>query len=69
MQIAPGETKAETASRDVRDAAVTVSTTLNATGLTTTPFASDSKKVYSAAEKNACSIEAMKNGEACEACQ
>jgi ribonucleoside-diphosphate reductase alpha chain len=27
------------------------------------------KKVYSEAEKNACSIEAMRNGEACEACQ
>jgi ribonucleoside-diphosphate reductase alpha chain len=27
------------------------------------------KKVYTAAEKTACSIEAMRNGEACEACQ
>jgi ribonucleoside-diphosphate reductase alpha chain len=27
------------------------------------------KKTYTAAEKNACSIEAMRNGEICEACQ
>ena len=27
------------------------------------------KKVYTAEEKLACSIEAMRNGEACEACQ
>ena len=27
------------------------------------------KKTYTAAEKNACSIEAMRNGETCEACQ
>jgi len=26
-------------------------------------------KVYTAAEKTACSIEAMRNGEECEACQ
>jgi ribonucleoside-diphosphate reductase alpha chain len=31
--------------------------------------ASATKKVYTAAEKLACSIEAMRNGEACEACQ
>jgi len=30
---------------------------------------SDKKKTYTAAEKNACSIEAMMNGEECEACQ
>ncbi len=27
------------------------------------------KKVYTEAEKNACSIEAMMNGGTCEACQ
>ena len=27
------------------------------------------KKTYTEAEKKACSIEAMKNGEICEACQ
>ena len=27
------------------------------------------KKIFTAAEKNACSIEAMRNGETCEACQ
>jgi len=27
------------------------------------------KREYTAAEKTACSIEAMRNGEACEACQ
>ena len=31
--------------------------------------AEPAKKVYTAAEKTACSIEAMKNGEICEACQ
>jgi ribonucleoside-diphosphate reductase alpha chain len=30
---------------------------------------STAKKVYTAEEKTACSIEAMRNGEACEACQ
>jgi ribonucleoside-diphosphate reductase alpha chain len=29
----------------------------------------DAKKVYTEAEKNACSIEAMRNGGTCEACQ
>ena len=31
--------------------------------------AAGAKKTYTAAEKTACSIEAMRNGEACEACQ
>ena len=31
--------------------------------------ASAEKRTYSAAEKTACSIEAMKRGEECEACQ
>jgi len=67
---AAGETKAETATRDAKDAAV-------AAALSTTPFASEvgavapngPKKTYTEAEKRACSIEAMKNGEICEACQ
>ncbi len=33
------------------------------------PSATPAKKVYSAEEKRVCSIEAMKNGEECEACQ
>ena len=51
---AAGETKAETASRDA---------------LSSQPSALSSKKTYTEAEKKACSIEAMKNGEICEACQ
>ncbi len=53
---AAGETKAETATRDAAGAGGAVS-------------APTEKKVYTQAEKNACSIEAMKNGEICEACQ
>ncbi|MCX6955940.1 MAG: ribonucleoside-diphosphate reductase subunit alpha [Verrucomicrobia bacterium] len=34
-----------------------------------TATAAASKKTYTAAEKTACSIEAMRNGEICEACQ
>jgi ribonucleoside-diphosphate reductase alpha chain len=49
-----GESKAETAARDTATAAAADAT---------------AKKVYSDAEKKACSIEAMKNGEICEACQ
>jgi ribonucleoside-diphosphate reductase alpha chain len=78
---AAGETKEATTARDVRDAA---SASLNSmppisTDLTTAPFASAmavsldnataAKKTYSAEEKKACSIEAMRNGEECEACQ
>jgi ribonucleoside-diphosphate reductase alpha chain len=75
---AAGETKAETATRDAKDVAT-------AAALSAAPFAaaSDSsqvtghsspdaaspKRVFTAAEKTACSIEAMKNGEICEACQ
>jgi ribonucleoside-diphosphate reductase alpha chain len=33
------------------------------------PEAAPAKKTYTAEEKTACSIEAMRNGEACEACQ
>jgi ribonucleoside-diphosphate reductase alpha chain len=72
---AAGETKAETATRDVRDAAA-------ATDVSTAPFPvvgtvapngpapeAPAKKTYTAEEKRVCSIEAMKNGEECEACQ
>ena len=54
-----GESKADTAARDAATAA---------------PFGASAsapteKKVYTAEEKRVCSIEAMKNGETCEACQ
>jgi len=52
---AAGETKAETATRDA--------------GVVTAAAEAAAKKTYSDAEKKACSIEAMKNGEICEACQ
>ncbi|MDP1579622.1 MAG: ribonucleoside-diphosphate reductase subunit alpha [Candidatus Didemnitutus sp.] len=54
---AAGETNAETATRDAGVASAAASAALSA------------KKSYSDAEKKACSIEAMKNGEECEACQ
>jgi ribonucleoside-diphosphate reductase alpha chain len=59
MRGAAGETKAETATRDA------------ATLLSTPPFAEGvtAAKEYTAEEKNACSIEAMRNGGTCEACQ
>ena len=59
MRGAAGETKAETASRDA------------ATLLSTPPFpeAILPAKEYTAEEKTACSIEAMRNGGTCEACQ
>jgi ribonucleoside-diphosphate reductase alpha chain len=57
MRGAAGETKAETATRDA------------ATLLSAPPFAGEAKKEYTAEEKNACSIEAMRNGGTCEACQ
>ncbi len=59
MRGAAGETKAETATRDA------------ATLLSATPFPEEAKapKEYTAEEKNACSIEAMRNGGTCEACQ
>jgi ribonucleoside-diphosphate reductase alpha chain len=63
MRGAAGETTAETATRDAADATAL---------LTAPPFpepAAAIKKTYTAEEKTACSIEAMKNGEACEACQ
>jgi ribonucleoside-diphosphate reductase alpha chain len=55
MRGASGETTAETATRDA------------AALLSTPPF--PEKKEYTAEEKNACSIEAMRNGGTCEACQ
>jgi ribonucleoside-diphosphate reductase alpha chain len=59
MRGAAGETKAETATRDA------------ATLLSTPPFpdAITTPRQYSAEEKTACSIEAMRNGGTCEACQ
>ena len=79
---AAGETKEATTARDVRDAAASAgnSTPSVTTDITTTPFASvgtavsnsapaAAKKTYTADEKKACSIEAMRNGEECEACQ
>jgi ribonucleoside-diphosphate reductase alpha subunit len=59
MRGAAGETKAETATRDA------------AALLSTPPFpeAATAAKPYTAEEKNACSIEAMRNGGTCEACQ
>jgi ribonucleoside-diphosphate reductase alpha chain len=59
MRGAAGETKAETATRDA------------ATLLSAAPFpdAVSTAKKYSDEEKNACSIEAMRNGGTCEACQ
>jgi ribonucleoside-diphosphate reductase alpha chain len=56
MRGAAGETNAETATRDA------------ATLLSTPPFPGATKP-YSAEEKSACSIEAMRNGGTCEACQ
>ncbi|MGA2693140.1 MAG: ribonucleoside-diphosphate reductase subunit alpha [Opitutaceae bacterium] len=59
MRGAAGETKAETATRDA------------AAALSQAPFpeAGATPKQYSAEEKIACSIEAMRNGGTCEACQ
>jgi len=48
-------------------AALASSTTPQVSGLS--PQVSPQPKVYTQAEKTACSIEAMKNGEICEACQ
>jgi ribonucleoside-diphosphate reductase alpha chain len=59
MRGAAGETKDETATRDA------------AALLSTAPFpeAITATRQYSAEEKTACSIEAMRNGGTCEACQ
>jgi ribonucleoside-diphosphate reductase alpha chain len=59
MRGAAGETVAETATRDA------------ATLLSTPPFPTveTAPKQYTAEEKTACSIEAMRNGGTCEACQ
>ncbi|HVZ64364.1 MAG TPA: ribonucleoside-diphosphate reductase subunit alpha [Lacunisphaera sp.] len=54
-----GETKAQTAARDAAEAQVS--------GLS--PQVSAAKKTYTEEEKRVCSIEAMKNGGECEACQ
>jgi len=60
MRGAAGETDTETATRDAAALA------------TTPPFAeggSEAPRQYTAEEKTACSIEAMRNGGTCEACQ
>jgi ribonucleoside-diphosphate reductase alpha chain len=60
MRGAAGETKAETATRDA------------ATLLSASPFTEAEVKApreFTTEEKNACSIEAMRNGGTCEACQ
>ncbi len=82
---AAGETKAETATRDAKDVAIATaaaSAMAASTEITTAPFvpkteqsavsaqpSAPTKKTYTAEEKRVCSIEAMKNGEECEACQ
>ncbi|MBI2516510.1 MAG: ribonucleoside-diphosphate reductase subunit alpha [Opitutae bacterium] len=58
MRGATGETTAETATRDAA--------TLSSLASSSSPSA---KRSYTEAEKNACSIEAMRNGGTCEACQ
>ena len=60
MRGAAGETKAETNARDA--AAVLASEP-------SLPEQGAAQKVYTAEEKIACSIDAMRNGGACEACQ
>ena len=59
MRGAAGETNAETATRDA------------AALLSTQPFQENGSapKSYTAEEKIACSIDAMRNGGTCEACQ
>jgi ribonucleotide reductase alpha subunit len=59
MRGAAGETKAETATRDAANL------------LSTPPFPAPepAPKQYTSGEKLACSIEAMRNGGTCEACQ
>src|SRR5208282_918761 len=59
MRGAAGETKAETATRDA------------ATLLSTPPLPLEitPSRQYTAEEKTACSIEAMRSGGTCEACQ
>jgi len=64
---AAGETKEATLARD--NAAAGSAPAVGG-DLTTAPFAAvPKKKTYTAEEKRACSIEAMRNGEECEACQ
>jgi ribonucleoside-diphosphate reductase alpha chain len=57
---AAGETKAETATRDANVA--------SQSPLASSP-SPEAKRIYTAEEKRACSIEAMRNGGECEACQ
>ena len=57
-----GESHAATADRDTAAAAAEAAA-VGAVAL------NGPKKTYTTEQKNACSIEAMKNGEICEACQ
>ena len=58
MRGATAETTAQTSTRNDAENAATAATA-----------AAAGKKVYTEAEKNACSIDAMRNGGTCEACQ
>jgi ribonucleoside-diphosphate reductase alpha chain len=60
MRGAAGETTSQT---ETRDAAALLST------VAPFPEAAGASRQYSAEEKTACSIEAMRNGGTCEACQ
>jgi ribonucleoside-diphosphate reductase alpha chain len=75
---AAGETKEATATRDAANAATTSGLPFSGPAAsapstsTAAPLSQPevpAKRSYTAAEKTACSIEAMKNGEICEACQ
>ena len=73
---AAGESKETTAARSALASPVNSAPPIGSE-ITTTPFAStaapvpdaEPKKTYTAEEKRVCSIEAMRNGEECEACQ
>ncbi|MFZ5496780.1 MAG: ribonucleoside-diphosphate reductase subunit alpha [Verrucomicrobiota bacterium] len=69
-----GESKADTAARDTAAAATAAAaapTEIQVSSLSSQVSASATapKKTYTAEEKRVCSIEAMKRGEECEACQ
>ena len=58
-----GDTGGTHSVAQVKAAAATAASTLNS------QLPTGAKRQYTAAEKTGCSIEAMRNGEACEACQ
>jgi len=71
---AAGETRAETLIRDASDAAVMLPPFTVLASSETAPSAMPAeaaapRKQYTEEEKRVCSIEAMRNGEICEACQ